>query len=184
MNMQQKLQALLDKQDITEVIHLHARSLDRMDGELMKSTYWEEAIEEHQDPIFPELFFYNGNAHQFVDPAMEGFKALKVTQHRISNILIDVKEDKATAESYVWAYHVHEENGVEKEGILGGRHFYQFERRNGEWKIIHRLTAFDWNQNQNASALWSCEFQEKYLGQRNPKDPSYAYIKTKNTHHI
>lgn len=40
MNMQNKLQIMLDKQDITEVIYRHARSLDRMDAELMKSTYW------------------------------------------------------------------------------------------------------------------------------------------------
>ncbi|WP_028112515.1 nuclear transport factor 2 family protein [Ferrimonas kyonanensis] len=177
MDIQQKLQQLLDKQEITEVIHRHARSLDRMDGELMKSTYWEDAIEEHQDPIYPELFFYYDNAHQFVEPAMEGFKALKVTQHRISNVLIEVDGDRATAESYVWAYHVHQEDGVDKEGILGGRHFYKFERRSGVWKMIHRLTAFDWNQNLDATAMWSEEFNPKYLGQRDHSDPSYDYIK-------
>jgi len=177
MDMQQKLQVMLDKQEITEVIHRHARSLDRMDAELMKSTYWEDAIEEHQDPIYPDLFFYNGNAHEFVDPAMKGFKALKVTQHRISNILIQVDGDKATAESYVWAYHVNEEDGVDKEGILGGRHLYKFERRNGVWKMTYRLTAFDWNQNQNATAVWSEAFGQKYYGQRNKTDASYDFIK-------
>ncbi len=108
MELSQKMLELLDKQEITEVINKHARSLDRMDGELMKSTYWEDAIEEHQDPIYPDLFHYNDNAHKFVPMAMEGFKALKTTQHRISNILVEVNGDKATAESYVWAYHVHE----------------------------------------------------------------------------
>lgn len=117
MDMQQKLQLLLDKQDITEVIFRHARSLDRMDAELMKSTYWEDAIEDHQDPIFPDLFFYNDNAHAFVEPAMKGFEAIKITQHRISNVLIEVDGDTATAESYVWAYHVHEEDGVDKEAF-------------------------------------------------------------------
>ncbi|WP_293140562.1 nuclear transport factor 2 family protein [Moritella sp.] len=47
--------------------------------------------------------------------------------------------DNATAESYVWAYQVHTEEGVDKEGILGGRHYYKFERRNGVWKISHTL---------------------------------------------
>lgn len=177
MEIQQQLQVLLDKQAITEVINKHARSLDRMDGELMKSTYWADAIEEHQDPIYPDLFHYNDNAHAFVEPAMEGFKALKATQHRISNILIEVDGDKATAESYVWAYHVHTEEGVDKEGILGGRHYYKFERRNGEWKISHRLTVFDWNQNLDATALWSEKFDEKYNGQRDKTDASYRYFK-------
>ncbi|CAH1605941.1 Nuclear transport factor 2 family protein [Vibrio jasicida] len=176
MDMQQKLQLLVDKQDITEVIFRHARSLDRMDAELMKSTYWEDAIEDHQDPIFPDLFFYNDNAHAFVEPAMKGFEAIKMTQHRISNILIEVDCDTATAESYVLAYHVHEEDGVDKEGILGGRHLYRFERRDGVWKMVHRFTAFDWNQNQDASAVWSPDFEDKYVGKRNKSDESYEYI--------
>ncbi|WP_061009023.1 nuclear transport factor 2 family protein [Vibrio sp. CUB2] len=176
MDIQQKLQQLLDKQDITEVIFRHARSLDRMDAELMKSTYWEDAIEDHQDPIFPDLFFYNDNAHAFVEPAMKGFEAIKVTQHRISNVLIEVDGDTATAESYVWAYHVHEEDGVDKEGILGGRHLYRFERRDGVWKMVHRFTVFDWNQNQNASAVWSPDFENKYVGKRDEADESYKYI--------
>ncbi|MCL1037422.1 nuclear transport factor 2 family protein [Shewanella submarina] len=176
MVLQQQLQILLDKQAITEVMYKFARALDRVDGELMKSTYWEDAIEEHQDPIFPDLFFYNDNAHAFVAPAMEGFKALKATQHRISNPLIEVKGDTANAEAYVWAYHVHEENGVDKEGILGGRHHFRFERRQGEWKIIHRNTVFDWNQNLTASAIWADSFEDKYRGKRDKTDASYQYL--------
>ncbi|SMY16664.1 nuclear transport factor 2 family protein [Photobacterium aquimaris] len=177
MDMQQKLQVLLDKQDITEVMYRFARALDRVDGALMKNTYWEDAIEEHQDPIFPELFFYNDNAHKFVEPAMEGFKQLKATQHRISNPLIEVNGDSATAECYVWAYHLHEENGVDKEGILGGRHQFLFERRNDTWKIKHRSTIFDWNQNQNATAIWSEKYDDKYKGKRDKSDESYLYLK-------
>lgn len=114
MTTQQKLQGLLDKQEITEVMCKFARALDRVDGALMKSTYWEDAIEEHQDPIFPDLFFYNDSAWAFVDPAMEGFRVLKATQHRISNILIDLEGDQATAECYVWAYHLHEAGEIVK----------------------------------------------------------------------
>lgn len=99
MNIEKQLQELFDKQTLTEIMYKFARALDRVDGELMKSTYWEDAIEEHQDPIFPELFFYNDNAHAFVDPAMEGFRALKATQHRISNPLIEISGDTATAEA-------------------------------------------------------------------------------------
>ena len=176
MNMQQKLQQLLDKQEMTELMYKFARALDRVDGELMKSTYWEDAIEEHQDPIFPDLFFYNDNAHKFVEPAMEGFKALKSTQHRISNPLIEIDGDSAKGECYVWAYHVHEEDGVDKEGILGGRHHFHFERRDGVWKIKHRSTIFDWNQNQTASAIWSDNYDDKYRGKRDKSDDSYNYL--------
>lgn len=177
MDMQHKLQELLDKQELTEIMYKFARALDRVDGELMKSTYWEDAIEEHQDPIFPDLFFYNGNAHKFVDPAMTAFKTLKVTQHRISNPLIEINGDSAGAECYVWAYHVHEEDGVDKEGILGGRHLFKFERRKGIWKIKHRSTVFDWNQNQAATAIWAANYSDKLRGKRDKSDDSYNYLK-------
>jgi hypothetical protein len=172
----EKIQILWDKQEITEIAYKFARALDRMDGELMKACYWDDAIEEHQDPIFPEKFFWNDNAHTFVPIAMEGFKQLKATQHRISNMLIEVEGNSATAECYVWAYHLHEEDGIDKEGILGGRHHFQFERRNGEWRIKHRSTVFDWNQNQDATAVWSENYSDKYKGKRDRQDDSYNYI--------
>ena len=175
----EKLQIVWDRQEIEQLMYRHARSLDRMDAELMKSCYWEDGIEEHQDPIYPDLFHYNGSAWVFVPMAMEGFKALKATQHRISNILIELDGDKATAESYVWAYHVADEDGVEKEGILGGRHLFLLEKRNDEWRIKHRSTVFDWNQNQNASAIWSENFSDKYRGKRDDSDASHDYLKGK-----
>lgn len=74
---------------------------------------------------------------------MKGFKALKVTRHRISHILIELGGYKATAETYAWAYHIHEENGVDKEEVLGARHYFDLEKRGDEWRIKHRLTIFD-----------------------------------------
>lgn len=38
MTMEQKLQQLLDKQELTEIMYKFARALNRVDGELMKST--------------------------------------------------------------------------------------------------------------------------------------------------
>lgn len=173
---EKRIQELLDKQEITEVIYKLARSLDRMDGELMKSTYWEDAIDEHQDPLFP-VFRYNDNAHAFVPIAMKGFETLKYTQHRFSNILIEIEGETAKAETYVYAYHVHEENGIDKEGILGGRCLFEFSKRNHEWKISYRLTLFDWNQNLNATAIWGEEYEDKYRGFRDKTDPSYQFIR-------
>jgi len=56
------IQEVWDKQEIEQLMYRHARSLDRMDAELMKSCYGEDGIEEHMAPIYPDLFHYNGNA--------------------------------------------------------------------------------------------------------------------------
>jgi len=179
-NMKNMIQQVWDRQEIEQLMYRHARSLDRMDGELMKSTYWPEGIEEHQDPIYPTLFHWNDNAHDFVPIAMKGFANLKVTQHRISNVLIELDGSKATAETYVLAYHVHtDENGVDQEGILGGRHHFKLEKRGNDWKIMYRSTSFDWNQNKEASDVWSDDFDDKFKpGRFNDKtDRSYKYLK-------
>jgi hypothetical protein len=107
---------------------------------------------------------------------MEGFKALRATQHRISNMLIELDGNTARAECYVWAYHIAEHEGADKEGILGGRHHFVFRRRGDEWRIQHRSTVFDWNQNQDASAIWSEKYADKYRGKRGTDDASYDYI--------
>jgi hypothetical protein len=174
---EEKMLELWNKQEITEVIYKFARALDRVDGELMKSTYWSDAIEEHQDPIFPDLFHWNDNGWKFVPIAMKSFETLELTQHRISNVLIELDGDKAKAEAYVYAYHVAEENGEMHEGILGGRHLFDFVKKDDVWKIQHRVTLFDWNRNNKASAKWASNFEKKYRGQRNNSDLSYNYIK-------
>jgi 3-phenylpropionate/cinnamic acid dioxygenase small subunit len=179
MNNEQKLQEVWDRQEIEQLMFRHARSLDRMDAELFKSCYWEEGVEEHQDPIYPDLFHWNDNAWKFAPEAMKGFANLKITQHRISNILIELDGDTAVAETYVFAYHVHtDEEGVDQEGILGGRHHFKLEKRNDEWRIMHRSTVFDWNQNRPSTAEWSPKFDDKYRAGRGDKsDDSYNYLK-------
>lgn len=171
-----KVQELWNKGEITEIMYKFARSLDRVDGDLMKACYWEDAVEEHQDPIYPEQFFYNGNAHTFVPIAMKGFETLKVSHHRIANPIIELDGDTARAEAYVYAYHIHEEDGVDKEGILLGRHHFIFEKRDDVWKIKHRSTIFDSNQNQDGTAIWSENYSDKYRSKRNYTDDSYNYI--------
>ena len=124
MDKETKLLQVWDRQEIEQLMYRHARSLDRMDSELMKSTYWPEGTEELEDTITGQ-FEWNDSAWEFAPLAMEGFKNYKITQHRISNILIQLDGDKATAESYVLAYHVHtDENGVDQEYILGARHHF------------------------------------------------------------
>lgn len=175
-----KIEQFIDRHEIEQLMYRHARSLDRMDAELMKSTYWPEAIEELEDNI-TGTFQWEDKAWDFVPLAMKGFENFKVTQHRVSNILTELDGDKANTETYIMAYHVYtDENGVDQEYILGARSLYKLEKRNGEWKIMNRSTILDWNINQPATANWSDKFTDKFRPHRGDmKDDSYNYIKGK-----
>ena len=43
----EKLQQLLDKQEIHEVIMRYCRGIDRLDREMIRSVYHDDAIDEH-----------------------------------------------------------------------------------------------------------------------------------------
>lgn len=195
-----RIQDLLDKEAIRDVINHLGRSLDRMDRGLMRSTYWPEAIEEHQDPEFP-VFFTDANKSPapatynfFACQAMAGFATLRTTQHRISNVIIDlVDENSANVESYVWAFHLVGEQDKAREVTLFGRMMFNFEKRNDEWRILRRLTVFDWFTNVPATGNFADGYMDKFKGTRDTNqdgksgefhdgtdtgrdDPSYQFL--------
>ena len=57
-SLEQKLQALVDKDEIRDVMYRYCRAADRCDAALFKSCYWPDARDNHG--------FYTGNAHAFV----------------------------------------------------------------------------------------------------------------------
>jgi len=163
------IQEVKDYQDITQLLYKNVRSIDRLDTDLMKSTYWPDAIQDHQDPINP--IDYSGNAWEFCDYAVSELAKIERTHHRLSNIIIDMNGDKAYAEAYVWAYHYFKTPQGNKEGILLGRYQNRLEKRDGEWKIAYRLTIFDANQTFDATDVWADDFRN--MGKRFPEDKSY-----------
>jgi hypothetical protein len=44
MGVNEMIQQVWDRQEIEQLMYRHARSLDRMDAELMKSIYWYEIV--------------------------------------------------------------------------------------------------------------------------------------------
>lgn len=195
-----RIQDLLDKQAITDVINHLMRSLDRMDRGLMRSVYWPEAIEQHQDPEFP-VFFTDaetnpapGVYNSFACQAMAGFSTLRATQHRVSNIIIDlVDETHANAESYVWAFHLVGEEDKAREVTLYGRMMFNFEKRGDEWRVLQRYTVFDWFTDVPATGHFAKGYMDKFKGTRDTNqdgisgewhdgsdtgrnDPSYQFL--------
>lgn len=143
---------MLDRQQITDVVHRYARAADRLDVELFKTTFWEDGgfdggpVEGPALAIIPQLF-------EKLIPEM-----WEVSQHSISNILIELDGDRAYVEMYLTAFHLShpthasraallgEENalaaGFKDDDVIeftfGGRYLDIFERRQGEWRIFKR----------------------------------------------
>jgi hypothetical protein len=163
-----RVQLLLDKNDIYEVLTRYCRALDRADFDLMNTVYWPDGIDNHG--------VFNGNASEFsrfiVDEIQNWFE---VTMHGLLNCRIDVEGNFASSETYLFAYHkVREEKASEifgskymdmfdKSGLnpdlhhfyYGGRYLDQFERRDGEWRILKRQCVMDWNDNRPSNEIFT-----------------------------
>lgn len=151
------IETVIAKQDISDVIMRYARAIDRADGPLLHSCYWEDAIEEHANS-------YTGPAHDYIDGAMKRLQGGDVMMHNVGNIHTELEGDTAWVETYLITFARFPKDGVSWDTLTGGRIFDKFERRNGEWKIAHRKIVLDWNRDEPSCEGWC-------LGLFKPEDP-------------
>lgn len=169
------LKSLLAKQDIQDALARYARGVDRADGDLLKSCYHEDAIEEHGNT-------YTGPAHAYVDGAVERMAKLKHPMaHYLCNVHmdIDLKAGIAFVESYLLTFARFDNRaGEPNDTLTGGRIVDRFECREGVWKIAHRKMAFDWNRDAPSNETWCLgmfkpDAPGMIMGQRGTGDLSY-----------
>ena len=185
-----KVQELIDRQEIYDVLTRYCRALDRCDVELMKSVYWPDGFDDHG--------VFAGNAQEFAEFIIREIQAwFEVTMHAICNVHMEVKDDVAFTESYLFAYHrvsgqgrrVEEVFGpsyikqltgrdsgpVPHDFLFGGRYVDRLEKRNDVWRIAKRTVVMDWNINQPNRSIWDEGMFKvlKTLGTRDGTDPVY-----------
>jgi hypothetical protein len=132
------IESVLAKQSIYELACQYSRGLDRLDAELLRSVFFEDA--------HCEYGFYNGPPAAFVDFAMQALATHAANHHMVGNALIEVEGDEAFGEIYFQAYHkVSGDSGFE-DLIIAGRYIDRYEKRDGVWKIAYRSERNDWSR--------------------------------------
>jgi len=143
---EQKMQELVDRSDIREVARRYCRGVDRLDGELMKSAYWPDAVDEHG--------VFNGNAHEFVDHCMVSHRRWASTLHCIFNhtIELDASRGMANGEIYnvTYLFSEGESAGVD---LWVGRYLDTYEKRGKEWRIIKRVCVHEGSQHLDGAPM-------------------------------
>lgn len=130
--MEIRLREMIDRQDIHQVLLRYARGLDRLDNELARSCYWDDAIEDHGQFI--------GAPDDFIAWAHQTTLMFKATQHAILNHFCDLQGDDAYCETYYQFTSV----GDKAPNLLStGRYIDHFQRRQGEWRIANRVTIVE-----------------------------------------
>lgn len=142
-----RVTSLADKQAIASVLAVHSRGVDRADANLLGSAYHPDATVDYG--------FFAGPASEMVAMLATAQKGQPVTLHRTSNMWIKTDRDRATSESYVVAYMEHVDGTSATQRLVGGRYLDRHQRRDGEWRLMHRTYVMDWNINRPSTASWT-----------------------------
>lgn len=156
---------LLDKQALYDNMMRYCRGIDRMDLELMKSTYWADGTDSHGR--------YEGTAHGWCEEAMRSLDVLVSCNHHIGNVYSEIDGNRAKRESMFLVVTTYLDGSPTM--MLGGRYRDLCEKRNGEWKILRRVCVWDWNQQVEFNPGWKIMRapESSYWGRFYPEDPIY-----------
>lgn len=160
--------AVADRLAIIDVLLMHSRSLDRMDSTTLQSCYWPEAQVDYGS--------YKGPAHSFASLVVEALGATyELTRHSISNTLVSLEGASARCESYVNADHLLP--GGSQEMSFAGRYLDLLEKRNGQWRMLHRQVVMDWSRTREVEDERSSEaFLQLAKGSQGEQDPLHEFL--------
>ncbi|WP_427307005.1 nuclear transport factor 2 family protein [Cupriavidus sp. H39] len=164
-----QLDALLSKQAITELIYKYPRALDRLDRDLLLSLAHPDARMQFGKRAFPSWSAY-------VDWLIKAHTDMLGSNHRISNILIEVDGDRAVSESTGTATLLVRQEGREdqyEERWMHSRYLDTWSRRAGKWALDSRHTVTDYRR---ISYVPAEDVKKRYevLPKAGKADPSYA----------
>jgi hypothetical protein len=139
---QTAVQRLIDENAVKKVVVDYCHGIDFLDEDLLRSTYWDDATEDHQP--------FLGNALEYFTWVLEVLRESDWTSHTITNQrIVDLEGDVARTVTYVTSVHGRtDENGNKVLHTVEGRYCDRLERRDGVWRFAHRTFVSTWNNSQ------------------------------------
>jgi len=168
-----KIQEILDKESIRDLVHTYCRAADRHDHELMRTLYHEDAHDDHGS-------FFKGKAMDFIDLLPEIQKSMGILHHNVTTHNINLMGNKAEGETYILAFHQVLTDDQNFDVLIGGRYFDEYEKREGIWKFSSRAVDADWAYVSDPSKVDLAHpmIEGANIGTANSEDPSYKYLKS------
>lgn len=161
-----ELDRLSSIEAIRACIYRVSRGTDRIDRDVLRSAF-------HSDATVHFGKLYDGPVAGWIETALRHQASQGQRQHLVGNIIIELDDDVAFAESYELDRHVTPIAGELRDLVLGARTLDRFERRDGEWRIVERTKLLDWGR---AIVADDGPYRNSPLprGADDLSDPSYA----------
>jgi hypothetical protein len=155
-----KVRDLVDRREIHDVLMRYCRACDRADAVGIAAAFHEDGIDDHGSP---------GSPRELAERAAT--KYLPHMMHFTGNVLIELDGDRAHVESYFVSFVSPDGDGMLKTRMRGARYLDRFERRDGVWKIAHRLVVDEWARIDPVTEVPPHIGVHK--GARGPEDPVF-----------
>ena len=163
-----ELQDLIEKQRIHDVLMRYCRGVDRVDRDLIASSFHSDGRCE-----FGSLLLEGASIGDTIAKAAGG---CHLTTHMVGNELAEIHGDVALSELYFLSSSIVNgtQEGERQLRMRAGRYVDRLERRDGKWKIKDRVVVEDW-----------CKFHELpklpegvsfRAGQQGAGDPLYVLL--------
>lgn len=172
---------LLAKSEIQDLLARYARGVDRYDVELVRSCFFEDAVDDHGD--------HCGVRDKFVEwwSNASGSETMAHVSHFIGNCLIEfAADDVAVGETYFICHMLlsSESDAVRKmllaspssnemgtsPIVVQGRYIDRFEKRAETWLIADRRVVYDYSAQGPVESAPSVRWT---YGRRDLQDPMY-----------
>lgn len=163
--------ALCDERAIRDVVLRYCRGIDRMDRELVRGCYHDDARDEHGS--------FEGGVDAFLDWCFRLLGRYASTMHFVGNLLVEPSpsrpRERARAETYGIAFHRGDPADPARNLVTGFRYIDRFERRDGAWRIAHRVATTEWVRVDVPENWWPTP-DHLPRGRRDASDPVYEPI--------
>ena len=156
-----RLAEMADRMEIHQTLMRYCRGVDRADEDLINSAFHPGAIDDHGTPR-PATELAYGVARTSHSQLM----------HFTGNVLIELEGDTAYVESYFMSISPTDVDGKTHTRFRAGRYLDRFERRDGAWKIAHRMVVDEWARLDEVKGV-PTEGIGVHQGSRTPDDPIF-----------
>jgi len=125
------LEELEARTAIEDCLKRFARAVDRQD--------WKAAREAYHDGAFDDHGFFKGPPDAFLAHIEKLHAVQEHSMHFNTNVLIEFQsKEKAFVETYVLVL----QRFADKRVTASARYLDRFEKRKGEWRVVHRTLVF------------------------------------------
>ena len=165
--MDPRLQALIDRQDILDVLHQYVHGCDRSNEPRIAEVYLPGAMDNHG--------LFQGTGEELAKFVCDSNPQYTTMSHLLGQSTIHIDGDKAGAETYFNATIARMDGEVRIVDMMGGRYVDQLERHDDKWKISDRVCTCEWSYTMRVENEWQrgAGFVQ---GSFDKIDPSYAAL--------